>query len=136
MSIKKGGTANVTIPCNTKVNNKLDRYRLSITYYDSNKKKLGDLSNNTLTYSGNGYFWIGNDTGIEKIEGTEGATVTVCGDCIDIADATDALVTVYSADGREVYKGTDSTVQVAGGLYIVTVQQPNSITTAAKVLVK
>ena len=136
VSIKKGGTANVTIPCNTNVNNKFDRFRLSIIYYDSNKKKLGDLSNNTLTYSGNGYFWIGDGTGIEKIEDTGSATVTVCGNCIDIADATDALVTVYSADGREVYKGTDSTVQVAGGLYIVTVQQPNGITTAAKVLVK
>ena len=131
MSIKKGGTANVTIPCNTKVNKKLDRYRLSIIYYDSNKKKLGDLSNNTLTYSGNGYFWIGDGTGVEKIEGTGDATVTVCDGSIEIANADDAQVSIYSADGREVYKGTDSTIQVARGMYIVTVQN-----TATKVFVK
>ena len=136
VSIKKGGTANVTIPCNTKVNNKLDRYRLSIIYYDSNKKKLGDLSNNTLTYSGNGYFWIGDGTGVEKIEGTGDATVTVCDGSIEIANADDAQVSIYSADGREIYRGTESTIQVAGGLYIVTVQQLNGMTTAAKVLVK
>ena len=136
ISIKKNGTANVTIPCNTKVNNKLDRYRLSIIYYDSNKKKLGDMSNNTFSYNGNGYFWIGDGTGIEKIEDTGSATVTVCGNCIDIANADGALVTVYSTDGREVYKGTESTVPVADGLYIVAIQQQNGTITATKVLVK
>ena len=135
VSIKKDGTANVTIPCETKANKKFDRYRLSIIYYDSNKDKLGDMSNNTLTYSGNGYFWIGDGTTIEKIENTGAATVTVCGNCITIADAEEALVTVYSADGREVYKGTDSSVLVAGGLYIVTVQQGGT-TNATKVFVK
>lgn len=136
VSIKKGGTANVTIPCNTKVNKKLDRYRLSIIYYDSNKKKLGDLSNNTLTYSGNGYFWIGDATVVEKVENTVGATITVCGNCITITDAEDALVTIYSADGREVYKGNDSTIQVVKGMYIVTVQQNNDTITATKLFVK
>ena len=135
VSIKKGGTVNVTIPCNTKVNKKLDRYRLSIIYYDSNKKKLGDMSNNTLTYSGNGYFWIGDGTAIEEIENTGAATVTVCGNCITIDNAEETLVTIYSADGREVYKGTDCTVQVERGLYIVTVQQ-HGTTTATKVFVK
>jgi hypothetical protein len=94
------------------------------------------MSNNTLTYNGNGYFWIGDGTGIEKIEDTGSATVTVCGNCIDIADADGALVTVYSTDGREVYKGTDNTISVASGLYIVAIQQQNGTMTATKIQVK
>ena len=135
VAIKKGETVDVTLQCTTKATTPLNRYRLNIIYYDGNKKKLGDMSNNTLTYSGNGYFWIGDKTAIEMVENTGAATVTVCGNSITIADAEEALVTIYSADGREVYKGTDSTVQVAGGLYIVTVQQGGT-TNATKVFVK
>ena len=93
------------------------------------------MSNNTLTHKGNGYFWVGDATAIERIENTADANVTISNGEIIIADAEDALVTVYSADGREVYKGTDSTIHVASGLYIVAVQQ-ESTTTVTKVFVK
>ena len=93
------------------------------------------MSNNTLTYKGNGYFWVGDATAIERIENTAGANVTISNGEITIADAEDALVTVYGADGHEVYKGADNTIRVASGLYIVTVQQ-NGTTTATKVFVK
>ena len=135
VSIKKDGTANVTIPCKTKANDNFDRYRLSIIYYDSKKTKLGDMSNNTLTYSGNGYFWIGDGTAIEEVEEIGNAIITLNGNTITIANAEDAIVTVYSTDGREVYKGTDNSIQVARGMYIVTVQQGGT-TTATKVFVK
>ena len=135
VSVKKDGTANVTIPCETKANNKFDRYRLSIIYYDSNKTKLGDMSNNTLTYNGNGYLWIGDGTAIEEVEEIGNAAVTVCGNTITIANANDALVTVYSTDGREVYHGTDNTITIAKGLYIVTVQHAGT-TTASKIFIK
>ena len=137
VSIKKNQTVDVTFQCSSKTTTPLNKYRLNITYHenDSKKTKLGDMSNNTLTYSGNGYFWIGDKTAIEMVENTGAATVTVCGNSITIADAEEALVTIYSADGREVYKGNDSTIQVVKGMYIVTVQQ-HGTTTATKLFVK
>ena len=137
VSIKKNQTVDVTFQCSSKTTTPLNKYRLNITYHenDSKKTKLGDMSNNTLTHKGNGYFWVGDATAIERIENTAGANVTVCGNNITIADAEDAMVTVYSADGREVYKGTDSTIHVTSGLYIVAVQQ-ESTTTVTKVFVK
>ena len=45
------------------------------------------------------------------------------------------VTTIYSADGREIYKGMDNTISVASGLYIVTVQHGDT-TTATKVFVK
>ena len=137
VSIKRGETADVTFQCSSKKTTPLNKYRLNITYHenDSKKTKLGDMSNNTLTHKGNGYFWVGDATAIEKVENIASATITVRGNNITIADAEDAMVTVYSADGREVYKGTDSTIHVASGLYIVAVQQ-ESTTTVTKVFVK
>lgn len=135
VSIKKDEAVNVTLQCNTKSTTPLNKYRLNIMYYDSNKKKLGEMSNNTLTYSGNGYFWIGDNTAIEKVGEIDGATVSAGEGFITIADAEDARVTVYSADGREVYSGADTAISVAKGLYIVTVQH-NGTTSAAKVFVK
>jgi hypothetical protein len=137
VSIKKNQTVDVTFQCSSKTTTPLNKYRLNITYHenDSKKKKLGDMSNNTLTHKGNGYFWIGDATAIERIENTAGANVTISNGEITIADAEDALVTVYGADGHEVYKGADNTIRVASGLYIVTVQQ-HGTTTATKLFVK
>jgi hypothetical protein len=137
VSIKKNQTVDVTFQCSSKTTTPLNKYRLNITYHenDSKKTKLGDMSNNTLTHKGNGYFWIGDATAIERIENTAGANVTISNGEITIADAEDALVTVYGADGHEVYKGADNTIRVASGLYIVTVQQ-HGTTTATKLFVK
>ena len=135
VSVEKDGTTDVTLNCTTKKTTPLNKYRLNIMYYDSNKKKLGDMSNNTLTYSGNGYFWIGDDTAIEEIECAGDATISVCENYITISNAGDALVTVYSTNGSEIYSGADNTIPVAKGLYIVTVQH-NGKATATKVLVK
>ena len=133
VTIPKDKTANVTFLCKTKATTPLNKYRLNITYHsnDSKKTKIGDMSNNTLTYSGNGYFWVGDNTAIENVENVGDVTVTVCGNTITIANAKDATATVYSTDGREVYKGTDNSIQVARGMYIVTVHN-----TATKVFVR
>ena len=136
VSIKKDEAVNVTLQCKTNDKTPLNKkYRLNIMYYDSNKKKLGDMSNNTLTYSGNGYFWIGDGTAIENVENIDGATVSAGEGFITITDAEDAWVTVYSTDGREVYSGAENTIPVAKGLYIVTVQH-NGATSATKIFVK
>lgn len=136
LSVKKDGTANVTFVCSSKATTPLGKYRIAIIYYDSNKNKLGDMSNNTLTYSGNGYFWIGDATAIDKVESTGNATISSGNGYITITDADNAKVTIYSADGREVYNGYDTTVATGKGLYIVTVQSTDGTTSTAKLLVK
>ena len=134
VSLNEGETTELTIDCNVKPTIAPNKYRLAMTYNDADKKKIGDISNNTLTFPGNGYFWVCDETSIESIYKDPSATVRAGDDCITILTE-DAVTTVYSADGREIYHGADSTVPVAGGLYIVTVQQGGT-TTTTKVLVK
>ena len=124
---------NVACLCGSKAT--MGKWTLVIKYFDKNKRELGTLSNNTFTYARNDYFWVGDETAIENVENIGNATITVCGSTITIANAEDATVMVYSTDGREVYKGTDNSIQVARGMYIVTVLH-NGTTKATKVLVK
>ena len=134
ISLKKGETKEFTLDCNTRSTIALNKYRLAITYYDANKKKIGDISNNTLTFPGNGYFWVCDATSIGGIDRDPATTVCVGNKCIKVLTE-GAVTTIYSTDGREVYKGTDNAISVASGLYIVTVLH-NGTTTATKVLVK
>ena len=131
VTIAEGEKQQIDVACLCGAKATMGKWTLVIKYFDKNKRELGTLSNNTLTYARNDYFWVGDETAIEEVESVGDTTVTVRGNTITIANAEDAIVTVYSADGREVYKGTDSTIQVAGGLYIVTVQN-----CATKVFVK
>ena len=131
VTIAEGEKHQIDVACLCGKKATMGKWTLVIKYFDKNKRELGTLSNNTFTYARNDYFWVGDKTTIEEVESVGEATVTVSGNSITIANADDALVTVYSADGREVYKGTDSTIQVARGMYIVTVQN-----TATKVFVK
>jgi hypothetical protein len=113
----------------------LGKWNLVIKYFDKNKRELGTLSNNTLTYAGNDYFWVTDKTAIENVENVGDAAISVKGNSITITDADDTVTTIYSTDGREIYKGMDNTISVASGLYIVTVQHGDT-TTATKVFVK
>lgn len=122
VTIAEGEKQQIDVACLCGAKATMGKWTLVIKYFDKNKRELGTLSNNTLTYARNDYFWVGDETAIEEVESVGDATVTVRGNTITIANAEDALVTVYSADGREVYKGTDNTIQVARGMYIVTVQ--------------
>lgn len=131
VTIAEGEKHQIDVACLCGAKATMGKWTLVIKYFDKNKRELGTLSNNTFTYARNDYFWVGDKTTIEEVESVGEATVTVSGNSITIANADDALVTVYSADGREVYKGTDSTIQVARGMYIVTVQN-----NATKVFVK
>ena len=109
------------------------KWTLVIKYFDKNKRELGTLSNNTLTYARNDYFWVGDETDIEKVEEAGKVTVKVNGNTITIAD--DAMTTIYSTDGREIYHGTDNTITVSKGMYIVVIQQ-DCTKTVTKVFVK
>ena len=135
VTITEGEKQQLDVACLCGSKATMGKWTLVIKYFDKNKRELGTLSNNTFTYARNDYFWVGDETAIEEVESVGDATVTVRGNTITIANADDAMVTVYSADGREVYKGTDSTIHVASGLYIVAVQQ-ESTTTVTKVFVK
>ena len=134
-TIAEGEKLSLDIACICGSKATMGKWTLVIKYFDKNKRELGTLSNNTFTYARNDYFWVGDETAIENVENIGNAAITVCGSTITIANAEDATVTVYSTDGREVYKGTDNSIQVARGMYIVTVLH-NGTTKATKVLVK
>jgi hypothetical protein len=135
VTITEGEKQTLDIACICGSKATLGKWNLVIKYFDKNKRELGTLSNNTLTYAGNDYFWVTDKTDIENVENVGDAAISVKGNSITITDADDTVTTIYSTDGREVYKGTDNTISVASGLYIVTVQQGGT-TTATKVFVK
>lgn len=135
VSIKEGETKEVTLQCKTTAKIPVEKRRLDVYCYGTDKKKIGDVSGNTLTYRNNGYFWVCDETGINEVENST-ATVHAYEGYISITGA-DAYTTVkvYSADGREIYSGNSTTIPTSRGLYIVTVTT-NGNTTATKLFVK
>jgi hypothetical protein len=136
VSLKDGVATGLEIGCTCSNKTPLDKYRLSINYYDSNKTKLGVISTNTLTHPNNGYFWVGDARAIEDID-ENCIAVTANGNGIVIAGATENIQSViYSIDGKEIYRGTDKAVAVERGMYIVTVQIPGCKPYTTKIFVK
>ena len=108
---------------------------MDVYCYGTDKKKIGDVSGNTLTYRNNGYFWVCDETGINEVENK---TITVHageGYISIIGTDADPAVNVYSTDGRKIYSGNATTIPTSRGLYIVTVTA-NGNTTATKLFVK
>lgn len=134
VSLKKGVATEVVIDCTCSEKTPLGRYRMNINYYDSNKTKLGVVSNNTFVYPDNGYFWVADVTAIAEMHDGESGVVAGEG-CINVI-ADDAVVTVYTLDGRTVYRGAAATVTVEKGLYVVTVAVPGKAVETTKILVK
>ena len=122
---------NVACLCGSKAT--MGKWTLVIKYFDKNKRELGTLSNNTITYARNDYFWVGDETAIEEVESANEVAVKISGNTITVPG--EAVTTIYSTDGREVYHGTNNTIAVAKGMYIVTVQHAGT-TTVTKVFVK
>lgn len=133
--LKEGETAEVTLPCTCKANAKLGNYKMNIVYYNSEKKNLGSVSNNDLTYAKNGDFWIADATAIESAEEAN-VSISASNGCI-VAEGINenAVVTVYSVDGREAYKGNATSISVVPGMYIVVVDTPQCKPVRAKVCV-
>lgn len=136
VSLKDGDTAEFTIPATCNAKTPLDRYRININLYDSNKKKIGTISNNTITYPDNGYFWVADVTAIYDVTensfgvNTDGNTIIIEG-----ADSNTVIV-IYSVDGKEVYRGTDKSVAVKRGMYIVSVETEGEKQYTTKIFVK
>ena len=135
VSVKENETVEVVLPCTSSGKTPLKRYEMSITCYDSSKKKIGYASNNSLSFSDNGYFWIGDATAVKGVNEATVAVTAVPGAIIVDACA-DAVTTVYSADGATVYNGTQTNIAVSPGLYIVTVMTADGSTCRSKVFVR
>lgn len=135
VTLKEGETVEVTLPCTCKANAKLGNYKMNIVYYNSEKKNLGSVSNNDLTYAKNGDFWIADATAIESAEEAN-VSISASNGCI-VAEGINenAVVTVYSVDGREAYKGNATSISVVPGMYIVVVDTPQCKPVRAKVCV-
>jgi hypothetical protein len=135
VTIAEGEKLSLDIACFCSSKASMGEWLFTAKYFDKNKRELGTLSNNVLTYPGNDYFWVGDETAIEKVENVGNAVITINGNTIAVDKTEDALVTIYSTNGHEIYRGYDNRIQVAAGLYIVTVTA-NGNTTITKLSVK
>jgi hypothetical protein len=96
-----------------------------MTYHSSNKSLLGIISNNTFTYPGNGVFLVHDVTDVDEIESSN-TTITAINGTISVSGApANAIMNVYSIDGRNIYRGTDTNVAVSKGMYIIVMEMPD-----------
>lgn len=132
-TIKNGEVVDVNLRslCNSAA--PLGEWNVVIKYYDADKRELGTVSNNTFTYSDNGYFWVDEATAIDGVE-SDGATVAVGDGCIAVDGA--VAVKVFSLDGRCVYNGGAATVAVEQGVYVVVTEIAGGSVAAKKVVVE
>ncbi|MBQ8694525.1 MAG: hypothetical protein IJ513_02645, partial [Bacteroidaceae bacterium] len=133
VSLKKGVATEVVIDCTCSEKTPLGQYRLNINYHDSNKTKLGVVSNNTVVYPDNGYFWVADVTAIDNPQAEEVAVIVENG-CITVDGA--SAVKVMCLDGRTLYSGNVASVAVESGVYVVIVESPGGNVAVKKVLVK
>lgn len=133
VSLKKGVATEVVIDCTCSEKTPLGQYRLNINYHDSNKTKLGVVSNNTVVYPDNGYFWVADVTAVDNPQAEEVAVIVENG-CITVDGA--SAVKVMCLDGRTLYSGNVASVAVESGVYVVIVESPGGNVAVKKVLVK
>ena len=133
VSIKDGESVEVTIPAFCEDDTPLGEYRININYYDTAKKSLGVVSNNTVTYAGNGNLWVADVTAVEDVCESEAHVVAGEG-CIAVDGA--VAVNVYGIDGRTVYSGDAAVVAVEKGIYVVCATDAAGNVSVVKVLVK
>ena len=133
VSLKKGVATEVVIDCTCSEKTPLGQYRLNINYHDSNKTKLGVVSNNTVVYPDNGYFWVADVTAVDNPQAEEVAVIVENG-CITVDGA--SAVKVMCLDGRTLYSGNAASVAVENGVYVVVVEGTDGNVAVKKVLVK
>ena len=133
VSLKKGVATEVVIDCTCSEKTPLGQYRLNINYHDSNKTKLGVVSNNTVVYPDNGYFWVADVTAVDNPQAEEVAVIVENG-CITVDGA--SAVKVMCLDGRTLYSGNAASVAVENGVYGVVVEGTDGNVVVKKVLVK
>lgn len=128
VNITENTPVEINIPCSSETA-PLGKWRLAIKYYSKEKMLLGEVSNNTLTYSNNGYFWVGDATDISKTA-TSSITVTTGEGLVKVSGANEnATIVVFGIDGRQIYEGTETTIELNSGYYIINVIEANSSNT-------
>ncbi len=133
VSIKEGESVEVTISAYCEDITPLGEYRININYYDTSKKSLGVISNNTVTYAGNGNLWVADITAVEDV--LDGEARVVAGEgCIAVDGA--VTVSVYGIDGRTIYSGDAAVVVVEKGIYVVCATDAAGNVSVVKVFVK
>ena len=135
ISVKENESVEMVLPCTSLAKTPLGRYGLAVVCYDSAKKKIGNVSNNSFAINDNGYFWIGDATAVESVEETA-VSVTAAPGAIIVNACADTETTVCRADGATVYNGTQTNIAVSPGLYIVTVKTADGSTCCSKVFVR
>ena len=133
VSIRNGEVVDVNLRSICGSEAKPGEWKFTAKYYDANKRELGTVSNNSLTYPENDYFWVADATAIEDTV-AEGAIVVAGDGCITVGSA--VSVKVFSLDGRCVCEGNVATVTVEKGVYIVAAENSDGSVTVTKVLVK
>lgn len=95
---------------------------------------MGSVSNNSFAIPYNDYFWIGEpQVGIDDIEEENihaiihDGTLHICG------TPEDCKITVYNIDGRLIYNGTETQIDLEQGLYIINIAVQEEIPIIIKV---
>ncbi len=125
VSLKDGNSIELNIRCKCSGTAPLGYHNTRMTYHSSNKSLLGIISNNTFTYPGNGVFLVHDVTDVDEIESSN-TTITAINGTISVSGApANAIMNVYSIDGRNIYRGTDTNVAVSKGMYIIVMEMPD-----------
>ena len=75
-------------------------------------------------------------TGIETT-GESLATVTAGNGAISVENvAPNTVIGVYTLDGRQIYRGTDTTIATEKGIYLVTIEESGKEAVTTKAFVK
>ena len=133
MSLKNGEVKDVNLSsvCGEKAI--VAEWTIVIKYYDINKRELGSVSKNTLSYTDNGKFKVVSATDIDGVQEI-GVTVAAGEGCIAVDGA--VTVSVYGIDGRTVYSGDAAVVVVEKGIYVVCATDAAGNVSVVKVFVK
>ena len=136
VNLKDGETVEINLRSLVGTSAPLGEWEINIPYYDNNKRQLGTVSTNASTYPDNGKFYVHDATAIETTTESD-VRISTANGAITIANTKEeSIISVYSIDGRTIYRGAATTVTADPGLYIVTVEAPEQDITTQKVLVK
>jgi len=135
-SIKNGETLNINLRSMCGATAPLGEWKVKVMYYDNKKRELGSLIINNITFPDNGVFYVHDATGIETT-GESLASVTAGNGAISVENvAPNTVIGVYTLDGRQIYRGTDTTVATERGIYLVTIEESGKDAVTIKAFVK
>ena len=133
VSMKDGESLNINLRSMCGESAPCRDWKVNIVYYDNNKRQLGTVIVNDVTYPDNGKFYVSETTAIDDVRDSS-ATITTAKGTISIDGA--VSVKILGMDGRTVYSGTATTLNVGNGMYVVVTEDADGIISAEKVLVK